>query len=915
MKQLVITLGLVLVGLLTRSLWQGEGWLVLSSCAIAYAIVRAGSAHTRLAAAECDLLALREALENVRPPTPAEHSKVTYSENPPLQNTGPLEAVATDEPISHAPLLHPEPEAISQREWQAPDAGATASASAEEAPSQPAVHFVETLVARARDWFLGGNPIVKVGILLLFVGVAFLLKYAADHALLPIELRLAGVAAGSMVLLALGWRLRQVNPVYGLSLQGGAVGGLYLTIFATFRLYDLLPATLAFALLALVAVFAGVLAVLQNAMTLAMLGSVGGFVAPVLASTGSGSHIQLFNYFLLLNLGILGLSWFKSWRPLNVLSFLLTFGLGGLWAVGSYQPEYLVSAEIYLIIFSLLYLAIPILFAFRPSQSQHGIVDGSLVFGLPTVAASLQALLFADKPMLLAISAVCAGALYFVLAWLLIKRLGTAAAFMAQAFLAIALVFSSLALPLALDPRTTAGLWALEGAGLLWLGSRQQQFMPRVFGYLLQAAAWVSLYSNFTHVRPDTLPFINGFSMAAAMVAPAALYAAWKSKRETLRFSGMEALYPGMLIAAGWWWAVAWGTAAATLEHLDTLCVLALVSIVTIAVLDWLRGRLPWPDMQYAGRALLPVCVLMLLSIAGVASHPMATPLWLLWVLAAVVHLRVLRSASLDIPWNRFMHIAALWVLLAIIAWEVEWLITRFITVDPVLAVVVVGAVLVAVLWLFSRHSARMPWPVRAEHQLYAGHGMVPVVALLLAGVVFTSLVGEGRLLSLPYLPLLNFEDLYAIGAGVAIAAWWWREPRVYPYSHNHKVFLGTVLLIAFIWINSVWLKTAVYWLGESRHLHDQLRSQQVQTGLSILWSLVGLGAMFIGTRRGLRVLWFGGVIIMAAVVVKLLLIDLSSSGSIARIVSFIGVGGLLLVVGYFSPIPPERVQEKEPEA
>lgn len=776
----------------------------------------------------------------------------------------------------------------------------------------PASELVESLRERARDWLLAGNPIVKVGILLLFVGVAFFLKFAADHALLPIELRLASVAAGSMVLLALGWRLRESNPVYGLTLQGGAVGGLYLTIYAAFRLYELMPATPAFALLALVAVLAGLLAVQQNSMSLAMLGSVGGFVAPVLASTGSGSHIQLFNYFLLLNLGILGISWFKSWRPLNVLSFLLTFGIAGLWAAQSYQPDYLLSAEIYLILFSLLYLAIPVLFAFRPSQPQQGIVDGSLVFGLPTVAASLQGMLFSGSPLALAFSAACTAVLYYFLARFLMKRLGASASFMAQTFLAIALVFASLALPLALDPRTTAGLWALEGVGLLWLGTRQNQLLPRVFGYLLQLGAWLSLFPDMAGASRISLPFFNGFSIAAAMVAPAALYAAWQCKRDKLPFSTVEWLYPVLLIAAVWWWVVAWSTAVGTFEQQYAVLLLGLVTVLTIGAADWLAGRLPWPDLLYAGRALLPLCALLLLCVAGMGAHPLQTPLWIVWLLAGVVHLRVLRSNSLALPWVRLMHVSAVWLVLLIAAWEAARLVDYFAPQDLVLQAVAVGVVLTAALWAFTRHIERMPWPLSADTKLYVGTGMWPVVLVLLAIVLFTSVASHGEIMSSFYLPLLNLPDLFTVAAGIAIGAWWWREPRVAPYSSSTKAFIISVLLIAFIWINTVWLKTAVHWLGESRYLHHQFASQQVQTGLSILWSLLGLGAMYIGTRRGFRILWFGGVTLMAVVVLKLFAIDLSSSGSIARIVSFIGVGGLLLVVGYIAPIPPGGVERGE---
>lgn len=161
-------------------------------------------------------------------------------------------------------------------------------------------------------WLTGGNTIARVGLLILFFGLAFLLKYAADQDMLPVELRVAAVAAGGVALLLLGWRLRERRPAYALAMQGAGVAVLYLTTFAALRLWALIPAEAAFILLAFIAVFAAFLAVAQDAMVLAVIAAGGGFLAPILASTGEGSHVMLFSYYLLLNVGIAGIAFFKA---------------------------------------------------------------------------------------------------------------------------------------------------------------------------------------------------------------------------------------------------------------------------------------------------------------------------------------------------------------------------------------------------------------------------------------------------------------------------------------------------------------------------------------------------------------------------------------------------------------------------
>ena len=172
-----------------------------------------------------------------------------------------------------------------------------------------------------KNYFTTGNVMVKVGAIVLFFGVAFLLKYAAEHTQVPVEFRLLGVALGGIALLVFGWRLRHARTHYGLILQGAGIGVLYLTIFAALRLYQLLPAGAAFFLLLGIVAFSAILTIKQDSRALAILGISGGFLAPILTSTGQGSHVMLFSYYAVLNAGILIIAWYKAWRPLNVLGF------------------------------------------------------------------------------------------------------------------------------------------------------------------------------------------------------------------------------------------------------------------------------------------------------------------------------------------------------------------------------------------------------------------------------------------------------------------------------------------------------------------------------------------------------------------------------------------------------------------
>jgi uncharacterized membrane protein len=225
----------------------------------------------------------------------------------------------------------------------------------------------------------------------LFFGATFLAKYAAEHSLFPIELRFLALALGAFALLIVGWRLRGKREGYAQLLQGGGVAGLYLTVFAATRLYQLLPLGFALALLVAVAIASAILAVAQNSLALAVIGTAGGFLAPILVSSGSGNYVALFTYYAVLNIGVFTIAWFRTWRVLNVIGFIFTFTITALWRGHGYQRADLVITDAFLIVFFLMYVAVSILNCVRQPPNLKGYVSGSLVFGLPVVAFGLHA--------------------------------------------------------------------------------------------------------------------------------------------------------------------------------------------------------------------------------------------------------------------------------------------------------------------------------------------------------------------------------------------------------------------------------------------------------------------------------------------------------------------------------------------
>lgn len=157
------------------------------------------------------------------------------------------------------------------------------------------------------------------------------------------------------------------------------------------------------------------------ALALAVLGVVGGFLAPVLISTGAGSHVTLFSYYAILNAAVFGLAWFRPWRVLNLIGFLFTFVIGIAWGYQFYRPEYFATVQPFLILFFLMYLGISMAFALGQSVRLRSYVDASLVFGLPLVAFPLQTQLVEHFEYGTALSAVVLAITYLSAATVLLR--------------------------------------------------------------------------------------------------------------------------------------------------------------------------------------------------------------------------------------------------------------------------------------------------------------------------------------------------------------------------------------------------------------------------------------------------------------------------------------------------------------
>ena len=903
-----LLMGLVVGGLL-HGLWGALAGAVLGALGgTALAKMQSSGAtqvETRLRALETSIADLREELRQVRGDRAV--STAPGRESPPERITTygpPSTPVPEPQPaMQEQPLVRTSPLATSAAGYATAAQGG-AGTTDEERPSRWESLWV---------WFTGGNSLVRVGVVVLFFGVAFLLKYAYEHSNVPTEVRLLGVAVGAIALLVIGWRLRESRPAYSQALQGGAIGLLYLTVFGAYRMFQLLPAGAAFTLLIGIAVFSALLAILQNAQWLVMLGIAGGFLAPILASTGSGNHVMLFAYYLVLNLGILAVALHKAWRALNVLGLVFTFGIGSIWGARYYDPQFFSTTEPFLIIFFLLYVAIAVLYALREAPRFRHYVDSTIVFGTPLVAFGLQTQLVRPFEFGAAWSALAVAALYIGLAGALYRRHQDSLRMLVEAFLALGVIFATLTIPLALDGRWTSAAWALEGAAAYWVGTRQNRKLPRIFGLIMQFGAGVALLNDARHgiVEP---PVFNTFYLGCLFIAAAALFCNRTIERHA-RDVGHHAMQASVVLfvwGLGWWilgglHEISVHVASANVQN---AALLFFTGTCTAFSILWARG---WWIARFPALALtvLMTAILALQIGERMHDHPLASLGLLAWPLAFACHLFILRQHDeTTTSWKSWMHALGLWLLAFVAAREVAWQANAFAAGRPVWPLVGWALAPAALLALVA--AKRGVWPVLRHLSAYLWRGALPLLAALAAWTALANVAGDGDPAPLPYVPLLNPLDIAQMLIFV-ISIFWWKAVVAADVEDRKDVpftWPVTALCVAiFYWANAVLLRTLHHYAGVEYQVPAMLHSNLVQMSLSIFWAALALGTMFLATRRRIRQMWIVGSILMAVVVLKLFVVDLSSVGTVERIVSFIAVGVLMLVIGYVAPVPPKNAE------
>ncbi len=411
----------------------------------------------------------------------------------------PIEVVAKIEqrPIVEKPVV-PRPIAVPQKSW------------------------FETFKEKNPDLekFIGENLINKIGILILVLGISFFVKFAIDKEWINKPARVGiGILCGSLVMV-IAHKLKKNYAAFSSVLVAGAISIFYFTISIAFHDYHLFGQTVAFIIMVVITAFSTLVSVSYNRQELAVLSLIGGFAVPFMVSTGSGNYVVLLTYIAILNVGILGIAYFKKWKVVTVLAFLFTSILFASWYTNELYDNKLphAGAIAFATIFYFIFSVIVVLNNIR-NKGTFSVIEYFILvantfffFGMGMGIIHNWGIDFKGLFTLLL-------AFYNVIyAVILYKKFGLDKNAI-YLLIGLSLTFVTLTIPIQFEGNQITIFWAAEAVLLFWLSQKSKIRRFKLGAIIVQVLTFISLVLDWTKygLPSETLSiiinplFISGF--------------------------------------------------------------------------------------------------------------------------------------------------------------------------------------------------------------------------------------------------------------------------------------------------------------------------------------------------------------------------------------------------------------------
>ena len=737
-----------------------------------------------------------------------------------------------------------------------------------------------------KQWIFQGNPVLKVAIVVLVIGVILLLRFATEHWQLSLAVKLGIVALVSGIVTGLGYLSFSKNRSFSLALEGLGLAGLFLTLFFAYYNHVIPNLSTASVLYGGVMLLTLYISLRQQAVELALMAMLIAYIAPFTLPVREATAVELIAYYLVVNIAVALLSTLRPWKMLNQIAFLATTLIGGSYAfIYGYVQE-----RHSLLILILAHTTIFIWLSFRFSQllakadvakfQLKPALDIALIFGAPIVGFGCIYLMYFEETTWQAGISLLFAVVYAVL-FQLAKR-NQFVALISQSYLSLSLIFLALIPPILLDADWSVMGWAIEGALIYIFALYRASAMSRylAMGLLLMAGLSGLYYWLDLGRLPQLMFLVLGLSyLVVVVVSNLKLKDSLPQSISHLMFLSVLSLSASsifLLLGVDYF--------SGDLQYVQSLLIVTLIYGLLNECM--LRMGATWSWLFPKWFALVPM-LLFALGLVIYRSHHSVIQ----WVSTVEMLVYALSSIIMTCLWLRPM--------LGVRA-EKEWVsfgtlislaLTSLCLVPsmPFMSVVILPLVFCA--WTYLHHNQpnwNLFWQARSS-------------VLLMIIWMITSQLFSQQAFQAYLLPMLNPFDAVSLAMLVSFI---WILNQQYKAGLDRGI-VAMLMVLSLLWLSSYIVLRALHLYLDTPYNELALwDNATVQLSLTLLWVSLAFITMSLATRQQLRSLWILGGSILLIVTLKLVLLDLSHVGTLTRVISFLGAGLVMLVIAYIAPMP-----------
>jgi len=758
------------------------------------------------------------------------------------------------------------------------------------------------------EFKVGSKIFTAVGVVAVICAIGFFLRYAFENDLINEFWRVAlGVIAG-MFLLLIGEITRKQFPNYGQALTGGGLGVLYVSFYSAFNFYQLIAQPVAFFAMILVTAAGILLSLRQNSMAVALFAQVGGFLTPLLISSGSNNPHVLFLYVALLDLAVFLTAFYKLWQPLSLVGFVGTALTYLYWYFNFYSSYQFIAAQGYLTLFFVIFLCVAFIQYFVKKSPENSsdlfLISANPMFYFAASYAIIDPL-YHD---FMGPFAILLGAFYCALAAVVGGKSDRDSLFR-HFLLTAGFVLLVVAVPIQFEGKWMVAAWAAEALAFIAVGFKMSFPFYRGLGNVLLLAAFFKLLALENALPESALPVFNGrfFTYAIFVVIAAAAACLYRRIRKEGDLPLFDILALEVAFAA---------VAGSSVEIQDFLTNSGKWTVIAWAaealVLLFLGFRFKLLSYRVFGHILFWVA-LFRLFFGGSGLPASALPLFNLRLLAylvlfavAVIGARAYRRRKLLVGsdekiFYQLFLLAGAFSFLAGFSWEI------------------------------SDFSEDYWYPMLwSAGGLAAGYLSFRLDSKTLRAVTYmTFSAAVVRLLGLAiddlraYLPVFNTYVISFVFSAAVIRVFlsMLRQNRGRVTQDEFDLF-HPALFIAFhlllLWMISGEISHYCQKLyleasgGDYYLVHKKSADLENLKNvlLSVAWTIYGAALLVAGIIKKTTYERFGAIALFMVVIIKVFLVDTANLGDLYRFFSFITLGCFLLLAGYLYYRYQNRIRE-----